>query len=89
VNLLNPKAAFFYVAILPSFIAADHAALTQGLVLTLAYVTLATLMHSAIVMLAGTAERFLQDDKRCLWLRRIFSLALVAIAIWLAKSTAL
>lgn len=87
VNLLNPKAAVFYVAILPGFITASSAAVLQAVTLTITYVIVATAMHSLIVALAGTAQEFLEDRKRRLIARRILSVALAAIAVWFALTT--
>lgn len=87
VNLLNPKAAVFYVAILPGFIAASSSAVVQAVTLTVTYVMVATAMHSLIVALAGTAQKFLEDRQRRLIARRILSLALAAIALWFALTT--
>jgi len=87
-NLLNPKAAVFYVAILPEFIAAGKdALLSQAITLTIVYVIVATLIHSMIVAGAGTARDFLQDDRKRLILRRTLSVALAGIAIWFGWST--
>lgn len=87
VNLLNPKATVFYVAILPGFIAAPSAAVFQAVTLTITYVIVATAMHSLIVALAGTAQKFLEDHKRRLIARRILSVALAGIAVWFALTT--
>ncbi len=87
VNLLNPKAAVFYIAILPTFINAQHSVLAQTLILTFTYVFLATLIHITIVMLAGSAQEFLSSPKRNIAARRMFSLLLVGIAIWFGLST--
>ncbi|MEZ5814233.1 MAG: LysE family translocator [Alphaproteobacteria bacterium] len=87
VNLLNPKAAVFYIAILPGFIAASSSAVLQAMTLTLTYVTVATAIHSLIVTLAGTAQEFLEDRKRRLIARRVLSLALAVIAVWFALTT--
>lgn len=87
VNLLNPKAAVFYVAILPGFISASSTTIFQAVMLTITYVMIATAIHSMIVTLAGTAQEFLEDQKRRLIVRRVLSIALVAIAIWFAITT--
>lgn len=87
VNLLNPKAAVFYVAILPSFIAAGAHVTGQALALTLSYVAVATLIHAVIVALAGTARAFLEDARRRLIARRLLSVALALIALWFAWET--
>ena len=54
VNLLNPKAAVFYVAVLPTFIdAARGAVLAQNLMLVAIYVAVATAVHTGVVLLAA------------------------------------
>ena len=88
VNLLNPKAAVFYIAILPGFIVAGVGVTTQALLLTLSYVSIATAIHSIIVLLAGTARVFLEDKKKRLIVRRILSITLTLIALWFAWETA-
>jgi threonine/homoserine/homoserine lactone efflux protein len=86
-NLLNPKAAIFYVAMLPKFITHDHSAMTQAIILTLVFVFVATAIHGSIVVLAGSAHRFLEDDKRRRIIRRFLAVTLIGIAIWFAIGT--
>jgi threonine/homoserine/homoserine lactone efflux protein len=87
-NLLNPKAAVFYVAILPGFVRADGGlVITQTLVLSVIYVGVATLIHSLIVGLAGSLQSTIDVANNRSTIRRVFALALVAIAIWFALST--
>ncbi|MEZ5820849.1 MAG: LysE family translocator [Xanthobacteraceae bacterium] len=87
-NLLNPKAAVFYVAVLPEFIRPDGGAvMSQTLALSLIYVAVATAIHCGIVALAGTLQsRFATPDSRRT-VRRLLALALVVIAIWFALAT--
>lgn len=86
-NMLNPKAGIFYIAVLPNFLDASRPAVSQAVFLTILYVAIATAMHTMIVTLAGTALPLLEDDRRKLVIRRVLSLALAAVAIWLAWST--
>lgn len=87
-NLLNPKAAIFYVTVLPTFIEADLPALPQSLFLTAIYVAVATLVHGMIVLLAGAIRPLLTDPKRERAIRRVLSAALALVALWFAWSTA-
>ena len=87
-NLLNPKAAIFYVAVLPTFIIAERPVLSQTITLTAIYVSIATVIHALIVTLAGTLEPFLNDSRRERIARRALSALLAAVAIWFAFSTA-
>ncbi len=86
-NLLNPKAAVFYVAILPTFLNSASSIIPQAIMLTIIYVLIATIIHFSIVTLAGSARRFLENDHQRLVVRRILSLALAGIAIWFAWTT--
>jgi threonine/homoserine/homoserine lactone efflux protein len=86
-NLLNPKAGVFYIAILPAFVDDQSPPLGQTATLSAIYVTVATLVHSAIVVAADGAKRWLEDERRSNILRRVLSLLLVIIAIWLVFAT--
>lgn len=86
-NLLNPKAAVFYVAVLPTFIDASRPALTQSLTLTAIYVLVATTIHCAIVVLAGGLRPLLAHPGRERIARRILSVLLALVACWFAWST--
>jgi len=87
-NLLNPKAAVFYVAVLPDFIRLDGGAVvTQTLLLSVVYVSIATAIHSAIVALAGTLQTKTGGKRHRRTIRRALALVLVGIAIWFALTT--
>jgi len=87
-NLLNPKAAVFYVSVLPAFIDATGDAERQALVLTAIYVGVATAIHTIIVMLAATLEPVLNDPARERVARRVLSALLALVAIWFGWTTA-
>ena len=82
-NLLNPKAGIFYLAILPTFVNDLRPVVGQTVTLSAVYVAVATAIHSAIVLLADTARLWLEDQRRSVIIRRVFSLILAAIAVWL------
>ncbi len=87
-NLLNPKAALFYVAVLPTFINAQQSVPSQTVFLSIVYVVVATAIHVTIVSLAGTARSLLDDPDRSRVVRRGLSLSLGLIAVWFAFTTA-
>lgn len=82
-NVLNPKAALFYVAVLPRFITDGPHNETQAIVLTLIYVGVATAIHGIIVAVAGTAQGFLNNAARRDFARKVFAVMLVGVAVWL------
>ncbi|HPG89470.1 MAG TPA: LysE family translocator [Hyphomicrobium sp.] len=86
-NLLNPKAAIFYVAVLPPFIDPDRPILPQTLALSVAYVAVATTIHLAIVTLAAEARKNLQNQMSLMKLRRALAVSVLMIAVWLIWST--
>lgn len=81
-NLLNPKAAVFYVAVLPGFTDPGAPVLTGTLILTAAYVTVATTIHAGIVTLAGSANAPLGNPGRSRAVRRVLSASLALVALW-------
>ncbi|WP_269932571.1 LysE family translocator [Aminobacter sp. HY435] len=87
-NLLNPKAAVFYIAVLPTFIAAERPVLSQTLALTAIYVAVATIIHALIVVLSSQLEPLLNNARIEKIARRALSALLAAVAIWFAFSTA-
>ncbi|MEP6565395.1 MAG: LysE family translocator [Mesorhizobium sp.] len=87
-NLLNPKAAIYYVAVLPTFVEAGRPILPQTVLLTAVYVAVATAIHAMIVVLAGALQPFLNDPKLEQISRRLLSALLALVALWFAWSTA-
>lgn len=86
-NLLNPKAALFYIAMLPKFVSSDAPALPQIIVLTAISVGMATLIHLIIVALAAHAQTFLSSPGRSRVVRRVLAIGLLGITIWFALTT--
>ena len=87
-NLLNPKAAIFYVAVLPEFVRIDGGpVLTQTLLLSAIYVGIATVIHAGIVVLSGSLQGTIATPARRRTVRRSLALVLLGIAIWFALTS--
>jgi threonine/homoserine/homoserine lactone efflux protein len=87
-NLLNPKAAVFYVAMLPEFLNVNAGRIwAQTLTLSAIYVAIATVIHAGIVLSASRLRRLIGRPEQVRRIRRILALALAGIAIWFAFST--
>ena len=88
INVLNPKAALFYIAVFPEFINAQRPVALQAALLAATSVSIATAIHIAIVALAGTARNFLEDRHRRRLAQRALSALLAGVALWLLFATA-
>ncbi len=87
-NVLNPKAAVFYVTLLPGFIAADHAPFwVQALLLGSVHLVVSFVIHSGIVLGAARMGVLLASSGRAVPVRRVTAIAIALIALWLAWET--
>jgi len=87
-NVLNPKAALFYVTLLPGFIATDHGSpARQALLLGCLHLLVSIVIHGAIVLSADRAGRLLARVASSAWVSRGLALSILAVAIWLAWET--
>jgi threonine/homoserine/homoserine lactone efflux protein len=85
-NLLNPKAALFFIAVLPEFTQGPAPSARELALLISVYVGIATLVHGLIVVLAGGLQMFFAAPQRRKMAGNIFAVLLLAIAVWLFVS---
>ncbi len=87
-NLLNPKAAVFYVALLPTFMRPDHGSpLVQALTLGGLHLLVAVAVHAMIVLGAARAGGMVLTRMQGPALRALMAGGLVAVALWMAWQT--
>ena len=87
-NLLNPKAAVFYVAILPGFIdPAGGGLVWQNIQLVGVYVATATAVHAAIVLMAARLRGNFAGGAAQRLVRRVLAVLLAIVALWLLWET--
>lgn len=87
INVLNPKAAIFFLTVLPSFIRPNGSVLLQAIYLTGVSLIIATLVHAAIVLFAGYATNLLKNPRAKARAQRFLSVCLFFIAVWILMST--
>jgi threonine/homoserine/homoserine lactone efflux protein len=88
-NVLNPKAAVFYIALLPGFTDPARPFAGQALTLGLIHIAIALVIHAVIVLAAARAIPLLAKatGNGGRTIRIVFALALAAIALWLGWET--
>ncbi|MCA0399706.1 MAG: LysE family translocator [Proteobacteria bacterium] len=87
-NLLNPKAALFYIAVLPLFLKpGGQGVMAQTMVLVAIYVAVATAVHAGIVLFAAGLRPYLVAGPHEKLVRRLLAFSLALVAIWFFWST--
>jgi threonine/homoserine/homoserine lactone efflux protein len=89
-NIFNPKSILFFVSVLPTFVgtAPEAAPLPiQMAVLGTIYVGVATAVHATIVLIAAQLRPWLVEGPRQKIVRRVLSVVLALVAVWLAWTT--
>jgi threonine/homoserine/homoserine lactone efflux protein len=87
-NLLNPKAAVFYVALLPTFMRPDHGSpLSQALTLGGLHLAVALAIHSIIVLGAAGAGATVMRRVQGPRLRALMAGGIAVVALWMAWET--
>ena len=87
-NLLNPKAAVFFITVLPAYITQSAPVAPQTALLSASYVAIATFVHLAIVALAAQAHGWISNGNRARVVSCFFAVLLAIIAIWFLISSA-
>src|SRR5215213_6504182 len=75
-NVLNPKSALFFVAVVPRFLDPGHGSTSRLALLGAIYVGVATAVHTGVVLLAGALRPFLAGGNRQRLVRRGLSASL-------------
>lgn len=88
VNLLNPKALLFYIAIAPQFLGSERFTMVQALTLTAISASIATVVHLLLVWQALRAHGWVSDPRRTRLVRRALAIGLLGVALWFVAQTA-
>ncbi|WP_231442213.1 LysE family translocator [Brevibacterium zhoupengii] len=83
-NLLNPKVGVFYISILPQFLPTVPSAAGWGVLLVAIALTIGTIWHAAVVLLATRARGILTRERVKIWLDRTSAAVMIALGVRLA-----
>lgn len=82
INLINPKAALFFITVMPQFIASGRPTLPQGLAMATISVGIATTVHLALVLGAERVRPLLMAQDRAMIVRRLLAVGMLGVAVW-------
>ncbi|WP_101926506.1 MULTISPECIES: LysE family translocator [Luteimonas] len=82
INLLNAKAAVFFLTVVPRFLSGPEAPLREILMLGTISVGVATLVHLTLVFGAGRLRRVVTRPDRVRPVRRVLALGMAAVGGW-------
>ncbi|MHA7820155.1 MAG: LysE family translocator [Erythrobacter sp.] len=82
INLLNPKAALFFVTVMPQFVADARPSLAQGLALAGVSVTIATAVHLVLILGAARVRNGLMHERRARIVRRVLAALMLGVGVW-------
>jgi threonine/homoserine/homoserine lactone efflux protein len=85
-NLLNPKAALFYLALLPGFLERSSSWADMA-VLVAIYLAVASGIHLGIAFASAQARRLVEDPVASARLHRVQAGVLVVVALWVLANT--
>lgn len=87
INLLNPKAALFFITVMPQFVAGGQPDFAQGFTFAAISVSVATAVHLALILGAAQLRPVLMHEWRARIVRRVLAVAILGVGLWfLAKA---
>lgn len=81
INLLNPKAYVFFIAVAPGFLHGETLTLRNAMLLAFISVSIATAIHLAIISTGARAQAWLSDTRRRRLAQRGFALVMLGVAV--------
>ncbi|MFO0389948.1 MAG: LysE family translocator [Alphaproteobacteria bacterium] len=86
VNVLNPKAAVFYLTVLPAYLPHSPVLWQPFLLITIS-VSIATVVHLLLVIFAASIRPWFDSPEQQTNVRKVFALLLAMVALWFAASS--